>query len=223
MNTIKVPFELYRKASLDGKIIIHFSDFIFSNFNLDMLVETNIRPLKLFYEVEYFKQENGHPSIIFTASENNEIYGKYQWIATSPNIYKGCMLKIPPADFAPGENVIVKDAISIILFYMGYIMNYQRDHKEAHPIPRKYSREHRVSTSNNKVYLLDDIVKYVHDNYVSQGGTHNIQCECWGVRGHYRTYKSGKQVWINAYKKGKKRQEMEPKDKTYYLSKGERV
>lgn len=104
-----------------------------------------------------------------------------------------------------------------------FIMTYQRDRKEKHSVPRKYSREHRISTSQNKIYLLDDIVKYVHDNYVPQGGTHNIQCECWGVRGHYRTYKSGKKIWINAFKKGKKRNETEPKDKTYYLSKGEIV
>ena len=114
-----------------------------------------------------------------------------------------------------GENIFL-----LILGTMEYIIHCPRNHKIAYPIPRKYSREHRISTSQNKVYLLDDIVKYVHDNYVPQGGTHNIQCECWGVRGHYRTYKSGKQVWINAYKKGKKRNEMEPKDKTYYLSKG---
>lgn len=35
---------------------------------------------------------------------------------------------------------------------------------------------------------------------------HNtITCECWGVAGHWRTYKSGKQVFIHAYRKGKKR------------------
>jgi len=29
---------------------------------------------------------------------------------------------------------------------------------------------------------------------------------CWGVIGHWRHYKSGKKVWINAYKKGKERE-----------------
>lgn len=32
-----------------------------------------------------------------------------------------------------------------------------------------------------------------------------IKCPCWGVMGHYRTYKSGKRVWVNPYKKGKER------------------
>ena len=33
----------------------------------------------------------------------------------------------------------------------------------------------------------------------------HMTCPCWGVIGHWRTYKSGKQVWIAPYKKGKER------------------
>lgn len=36
-------------------------------------------------------------------------------------------------------------------------------------------------------------------------GHHKITCPCWGVAGHMRTYKSGKQVWIRPYRKGKQR------------------
>ena len=36
-------------------------------------------------------------------------------------------------------------------------------------------------------------------------GHHKISCPCWGVAGHMRTYKSGKQVWIKLYRKGKQR------------------
>lgn len=32
-----------------------------------------------------------------------------------------------------------------------------------------------------------------------------ITCPCWGVAGHMRTYKTGKQVWIKPYRKGKQR------------------
>ena len=45
---------------------------------------------------------------------------------------------------------------------------------------------------------------------------HNvITCECWGVAGHWRTYKSGKKVFIAAYRKGKKRD-----DPNAYVPKG---
>ena len=36
-------------------------------------------------------------------------------------------------------------------------------------------------------------------------GHHKITCPCWGVAGHMRTYKTGKQVWIKPYRKGKQR------------------
>ena len=37
----------------------------------------------------------------------------------------------------------------------------------------------------------------------------NIVCPCWGVAGHYRHYKNGKVVFIESYRKGKKRNEPE--------------
>ena len=33
----------------------------------------------------------------------------------------------------------------------------------------------------------------------------HMTCPCWGVVGHWRNYKSGKQVWIAPYRKGKER------------------
>ena len=32
-----------------------------------------------------------------------------------------------------------------------------------------------------------------------------IACPCWGVIGHWRTYKSGKKVWVGPYRKGRER------------------
>ena len=50
-------------------------------------------------------------------------------------------------------------------------------------------------------YLLDDIVEYVSHS----GRRNDVRCECWGVRGHFRHYKSGVVAWIKPYEKGKKR------------------
>ena len=42
-----------------------------------------------------------------------------------------------------------------------------------------------------------------YNNYV---GKHKvITCPSWGVMGHTRTLKSGKQIWIKPYRKGKER------------------
>ena len=48
-----------------------------------------------------------------------------------------------------------------------------------------------------------------------------ISCPAWGVRGHFRHYKSGKTVFIQPYVKGKKRDEY--KGKVYDLFKKEEV
>lgn len=76
-------------------------------------------------------------------------------------------------------------------------------------------KEHviRPKADGNKTYLFRDIVKYVE--HKRQREKHNITCECWGVRGHYRHYKSGKVVFIHEYEKGRKRNEIKAKDKTY--------
>ena len=52
--------------------------------------------------------------------------------------------------------------------------------------------------------------------YIKKKGLHKIHCELWGVRGHYRHYKSGKVVFIEAYQKGKKRN-TKKLDKTYVV------
>ena len=79
----------------------------------------------------------------------------------------------------------------------------------------KYSREHRISTANRKVWLFDDIVQYACDQYVEHKGTHKIECPCWEVRGHYRHYKNGNVVFIRSYKKGKQKDTAQPIGKEY--------
>lgn len=48
---------------------------------------------------------------------------------------------------------------------------------------------------------------------------HTIQCPYWTVRGHYRTLKSGKKVWVKPYVKGKYRHDPDQiVAKTYKIS-----
>ena len=51
-------------------------------------------------------------------------------------------------------------------------------------------------------------VTRVSDEELNAIEPHSIRtftCPCWGVAGHWRTYKSGKKIWINPYRKGKQR------------------
>jgi hypothetical protein len=78
------------------------------------------------------------------------------------------------------------------------------------------AKEKKSETENNKVFFLNDIVEYVANNYDEQKH-HKMKCLCWEVRGHYRHYKSGKVVFIPAFKKGKQRDKMDSKSKEYYV------
>ena len=89
-------------------------------------------------------------------------------------------------------------------------------------------KEYRIAVENAKkngcepykytdrvCFLLKDIIQYVRTHQTRKSV--KISCECWGVRGHIRHYENGKAVFIEPYKKGKKRDILEPKTKTYLL------
>lgn len=114
------------------------------------------------------------------------------------------------------------DLAQIILRIMLYIMNTPREKIEKPKLPKEKTerKENKNKTiKENKVYLLDEIVEYVNENGLtdSKNGTHKINCPCWSVRGHYRHYKSGKVIFVENYKKGKERENKEPKSKTYIV------
>lgn len=65
-----------------------------------------------------------------------------------------------------------------------------KQHKKLHP-----RDESRVV----KIYECKDAVLSAYKS------EKHFSCEAWGVRGHYRNYKSGKRIFIRPYVKGKKR------------------
>ena len=81
-----------------------------------------------------------------------------------------------------------------------FITNTQKvTHQET---VRKKGRYKKVSkTKLIKVIRVSDEVLSAIESH----GHRTITCPCWGVAGHWRTYKSGKKVWINPYRKGKQR------------------
>ncbi|MCI8378594.1 MAG: hypothetical protein HFH72_08765 [Lachnospiraceae bacterium] len=112
--------------------------------------------------------------------------------------------------------VIVEQVIKVML----YIMTTPREKVTKPKFPKEETERKEIRSKTrkeNKVYLLDEIVEYINENglTISQNGTHKINCPCWSVRGHYRHYKSGKVIFVENYKKGKERENKEPKSKTY--------
>ena len=64
-------------------------------------------------------------------------------------------------------------------------------------------------------FLLNQIIEYVKDHPTRK--SIQYQCECWGVRGHIRHKANGNIEFVHPYKKGRKRDVLEPKSKTYLL------
>lgn len=69
---------------------------------------------------------------------------------------------------------------------------------------------------NRVCFLLDEMIEYVSLHPTRK--SIQYQCECWGVRGHLRHYTDGRVVFIEPYKKGRLRDTLEPKSKTYMLT-----
>ena len=104
---------------------------------------------------------------------------------------------------------------------MSYIMTTERKRAEKQrPVQMANSKKkHKAKSKNKSVYLLSEIVDYVNDNdlLIKPSKNHKITCPCWSVRGHYRTYKSGKKVFVKPFNKGKERGKAAPKQHTYVV------
>lgn len=74
---------------------------------------------------------------------------------------------------------------------------------------RRVSHPTHKSGSHKKKKRAVKAVRVLHINdeeFASYVKTQRvITCPCWGVIGHWRTYKSGKKVWIESYRKGRER------------------
>lgn len=112
--------------------------------------------------------------------------------------------------------------LTIITSYMVCIMMMGEERKRVirqQNSSDKKNVSHSVEKGNkkkNRVFYLDDIVEYIA-NHTETESHHTIKCKCWDVRGHYRHYKSGKTVFIKSYRKGKQRDNVEPKSKEYIV------
>lgn len=114
-----------------------------------------------------------------------------------------------PKEVAEHAHVIV---LGIIIYIC--LKSRERITKVSPQVTRKERENYEYKP--RECFLLNDIVKYVsiHPNKSSI----KYRCECWGVRGHIRHMADGRTIFIKPYKKGKKRDILEPKSKTYLLT-----
>lgn len=112
---------------------------------------------------------------------------------------------------------IINTSHAFILETLIYICQADREKEYRQRIERAKAtgRTNPYEYQDRVCFLLNDIVEYA--------GTHKTkksiqyQCECWGVRGHLRHYQNGRVVFIEPFKKGSKRDILEPRSKTYMI------
>ena len=104
-----------------------------------------------------------------------------------------------------------------VVTVMLYICLKSREHIErVSPNIERAKKNNPYKYQDRVCFLMKDIVEYVSDH--PNRKSIQYQCECWGVRGHLRHYTDGRVVFIEPYKKGRLRDTLEPKSKTYMLT-----
>ncbi len=109
--------------------------------------------------------------------------------------------------------IIVVTLTSIMVYIIDKAEERRREERLSPELERKQREDYEYK--ERELFFLNDIIKYrkIHHNRKSI----QYRCECWGVRGHLRHYTNGKVVFIEPYKKGRKRDVLEPKSNTYLL------
>ena len=96
------------------------------------------------------------------------------------------------------------DALAL-LFYINQLATTRREVKVGtrtlSGIPTKKSSA--AATNNKGSVSLPRVVYILNEKgFVTRRGDWTRQTDAWSVSGHWRTYKSGKKVWIDGYTKG---------------------
>ena len=105
-------------------------------------------------------------------------------------------------------------------YFNKFIMDYRPvitiEDKEEH-IQIQSKKKHKKNKPTYRINLYKVI--HLKKDWQTEIKKHiEYTCPAWRVRGHYRTYKSGKQVYIKPYVKGKNRNDSSMiVDKTYYM------
>lgn len=141
--------------------------------------------------------------------------GEFNW--NIEDTYITAITKEEDKQYAPFYNECAERIYAV----MSYIMTTERKRVEKQRPMQKANqkKKYKNKSENKSIYLLSEIVDYVNDNdlLIKPSGNHKITCPCWSVRGHYRTYKSGKKVFVKPFEKGKERGKVAPKQHTYVV------
>ncbi len=156
---------------------------------------------------------------IIGVGKEQKIQVKIIWRA-SDNLMRNKTIEITVLEWLDGINKTVRDCSSknwqewdvmkadvevlCPMMFMQYALlkSMNREVIEMPVTQKRYKpmSERKPSKPKEEYKLFEVIRKYSkHINH----NKHHFTCEAWQVKGHFRTYKSGKKVWIKPFQKGK--------------------
>lgn len=211
--TIIITGEILKKEVKPSNLIQSI-DFAFDNF----FMQYNFEEGK---EIVFVELKNGiERGISYFLNSNFDIAGWYNWRNFS-ELYVDERLRKDIKDY-DGYMKSMYRIHDRLLHSMETIMTSERvrDIKLVgeHMEPTETERKNKKVKKKPPIYMLSDIIEYVHENGLNKEVLHKeINCPCWSVRGHYRHYKNGKTVFIKPYLKGKNKGSDKAAAKKYYV------
>ena len=179
-----------------------------------------IRPLFDITARLFFRADNVEPQVVLaTLCEMAAVdrMGVEHFIDTTVHLmsingqYKHkLLLSADLNDVEENQYLLISSAMTLCDIVMLYLKNMPTKVIEVRPkesvIKQKGNKQETPKRNIKSTIKLITIKRNgVQSNPNGETGKHNMTCPAWGVRGHYRTYKNGKKVWIAPYSKGKDR------------------
>lgn len=124
--------------------------------------------------------------------------------------------KIKVNSFATDEFSFSFRILSLIAHVINYISEPKKEVLVSERREPKNTGKKGKKKSGGKTYIYKKTYKVLDIETKLEKRDYNRIKESWGVRGHWRTYKSGKRVWIEEHTKGNK--DTDSGDKTYKVS-----
>lgn len=116
------------------------------------------------------------------------------------------------------KQIFDADHILAPMYFMRYCVNRAMEQEvvEIEKTKRKYKpinerKEYKPKTEYKLFELIRKYQKHINNN------RHNITCDYWEVKGHFRHYKNGKVVYVKPFAKGKNKENHKEINKTYTL------
>lgn len=183
---------------------------------LDFNHTSFMRPGKVYCQFNY----DGKGSMVIQMEERGMIIGGVDFKIVSSALRAIPFYYDTPHNF-PGTNLSIHSrsqycerasycqTIAFIAIVANYMMKQRPEtilvvtpnhNMNSEPSHNSYEKpSHPTNTKIQRIIRMTNEPQPVEETAHT---THTIHCPCWGVAGHYRRYKNGKEVWVKPHLKG---------------------